>query len=491
MLFNSFEYLIFLPLVFCGYWFIFKKLQVQNIFIVAVSYIFYGWWDKTFLLLIAITTLCSYFSGVLIERIRVNKCKWGGVKWDKVLSLTNIILNLGILCVYKYFNFFADSLIAVFSAFGVHFDAVTVSLVLPVGISFYTFQALSYTIDVYRRKIEPTHDIAAFFAFISFFPQLVAGPIERSTNLLPQFLRPRNFDYAEAVTGMRQILWGMFKKIVIADNCAGLANLIFKNYSDANASLLLLGALFFTFQIYGDFSGYSDIAIGTARLFGIRLMKNFNLPYFSKNISEFWRRWHISLNTWFIDYVYIPLGGSRGGKKWLIVRNILIVFALSGLWHGANWTFVVWGMYNGILVALWTLFIKKPNSHRQSNSDLTLTSTYILNTIGTFGLIVIGWIFFRAETISQACEYILGMCNSGLFSMPNYGSVGIASTTLFCTIAWIFILQIIDWRQRKHDFGLDITNVKYRVLRWAIYLFFAMSMMVFAGQSEQFIYFQF
>ena len=322
MLFNSFEYILFLPIVFLLYWFVFDyamrgckhQLLWQNLLIVVASYIFYGWWDWRFLILIAITTLCSFASGLMIswcERNLSEGGKYSRLKWlfnPKLWLWANILLNLGILGVYKYYDFFAREFAELI---GIEADFLLLHLILPVGISFYTFQALSYSIDVYRKQIEPCHDIVAFTAFLSFFPQLVAGPIERATNLLPQFQRKRSFDYATAVDGMRQILWGLFKKIVVADNCATYVDIVFADISSHSGSTLLLAAVLFTFQIYGDFSGYSDIAIGTAKLFGIKLMRNFNVPYFSRDIAEFWRRWHISLTTWFRDYVYIPLGGSR------------------------------------------------------------------------------------------------------------------------------------------------------------------------------------
>ena len=482
MLFNSFEFLVFLPIVFLLYWLVFKWRQTQNVFIVVASYVFYGWWAWRFLVLIFITTLLSYLSGILIERYR-DKAKW--------ICGTNIAINIGILCYYKYVNFFADNLEALINQFGYQLDWVTLDVILPVGISFYTFQALSYTIDVYRRDTNATKDFIAFTSFISFFPQLVAGPIERSTNLLPQFLKPRRFDYTNAVIGMRQILWGFFKKLIIADNCAQLANSIFDNYQDCNASLLLLGALFFTFQIYGDFSGYSDIAIGTARLFGVNLMKNFNLPYFSRDIAEFWRRWHISLNKWFIDYVYIPLGGSRGTKA-MVIRNILIVFFLSGLWHGANWTFVVWGLYNGIIIALLTLLNL---NHKRSAIISEMSFFPTLKEFGqiliTFALVVIGWIFFRAEDLTQAVDYIANLCDSSIVSMPNFRDLGLSLIKLTYTLFFIVLLQLIDWIQRKQDFGLEISNVKYRPIRWSIYIIFLLIFSVFAGGQEAFIYFQF
>lgn len=330
MLFNSFEFLFFLPIVFLFYWFVFKRLKWQNLFLVIASYVFYGWWDWRFLILIALTTFFSYISGRLIVQYE------GRRKIQKAVSGTNIILNLSILGVFKYYNFFAENFAVLFRNIGWQVDWVTLDILLPVGISFYTFQALSYSIDVYQKKLPVCKDIISFFAYISFFPQLVAGPIERATNLLPQFYKSRTFDYAQAVDGCRQMLWGFFKKIVVADNCAEAANVIWGDYSNQSGFTLLLGGLFFTFQIYGDFSGYSDIAIGTARLFGINLMRNFNFPYFSRDIAEFWRRWHISLTTWFRDYIYIPLGGSRC-VRWKVMRNTLIIFLVSGFWHGANW----------------------------------------------------------------------------------------------------------------------------------------------------------
>jgi D-alanyl-lipoteichoic acid acyltransferase DltB (MBOAT superfamily) len=341
MLFNSIDFAIFLPIVFFLYWFVTNKnLRLQNLLIVLASYVFYGWWDWRFLTLIVFSTFVDYTVGLRLKKENSQLKR-------KILLWTSILVNLGFLGFFKYYNFFLDNFITAFSFFGQEIQGNSLNIILPVGISFYTFQTLSYTIDVYKKKLEPTSDFIAFSAFVSFFPQLVAGPIERASNLLPQFYSKRDFDYTKAVDGLRQILWGLFKKIVIADNCAEYANQIFNNSADMNGSTLVLGALFFTIQIYGDFSGYSDIAIGTARLFGFNLMRNFAFPYFSRDIAEFWRRWHISLSTWFRDYLYIPLGGSRGGT-WMKVRNTFIIFIVSGFWHGANWTFIVWGALNAI-----------------------------------------------------------------------------------------------------------------------------------------------
>ena len=357
MLFNTLDFAIFLPAVFLIYWLFKIHFKFQNFIIVLASYIFYGWWDWRFLSLILFSSIVDYGVGLKLknEEKQVKR---------KILLWISIIVNLGFLGFFKYYNFFLDNFVSAFSFFGKEITVNSLNIILPVGISFYTFQTLSYTIDVYKKKLEPTKDFIAFSAFVSFFPQLVAGPIERATHLLPQFYKKRTFDYALAVDGLRQILWGLFKKVVIADNCAEYANWIFNNSADASGSTLILGAIFFTFQIYGDFSGYSDIAVGTARLFGFDLMKNFAFPYFSRDIAEFWRRWHISLSTWFRDYLYIPLGGSKGGTL-SKVKNTFIIFIVSGFWHGANWTFIVWGALNAIYFLPLLLLGKNRKLHLQ------------------------------------------------------------------------------------------------------------------------------
>ncbi len=470
---------MFLPIVFLLYWLVFKPLRWQNLFVVAASYLFYGWWDWRFLILIAITTLCSFASGPLLEKLEGQRMKQ---KW---VSAANIVLNLLILCYFKYCNFFGENFAAVLRSFGMQADWVTLDILLPVGISFYTFQALNYTIDVYRHKIEPTHDVVSFFAFISFFPQLVAGPIERATNLLPQFLSRRTFSYGKAVDGMRQIVWGLFKKVVVADNCATAVNQIFDEYQTLDGFNLLLGAFFFTFQIYGDFSGYSDIAIGTAKLFGINLMRNFNFPYFSRDIAEFWRRWHISLTTWFRDYIYIPLGGSREGK-WKSFRNTLVIFLVSGFWHGANWTFVCWGAYHALLF-LPLLLRGKNRRYRDIVAagkllpSLKETGQMLL----TFLLAVIGWIIFRADTIHQAWEYIMLMFTKFRFCPPEYGKKA---------LIYILILQSVEWLQRDKQFALQMDGKgisRLPVVRWTIYLSLVLMIVLFGASQAEFIYFQF
>ncbi|MBQ4278645.1 MAG: MBOAT family protein [Rikenellaceae bacterium] len=485
MLFNSFEFAVFLPAVFLSYWFVFNRnLRLQNLFIAAVSYLFYGWWDWRFLLLIALTSGCSYLSGILIER---SDARTAGDRSDRrnhsrLISASNIVLNLLILGVFKYFNFFSENLERLFQAFGYQLDWLTIDILLPVGISFYTFQALSYTIDVYKRKLAASHDPVGFFAYVSFFPQLVAGPIERATNLLPQFARARRFDYARAVDGLRQILWGLFKKIVVADNCGLAVDAIFADYGALPGSTLLLGGVLFAFQIYGDFSGYSDIAVGTARLFGFSLMRNFNCPYFSRDIAEFWRRWHISLSTWFRDYVYIPLGGSRG-TRWMSVRNTMVVFLASGLWHGADWTFLAWGAYHALLFL--PLLLARRN--RRYTSDVVAQGRRLpswretLQMLSTFMLVVLGWIVFRAESVAQAWDYLGIVFSRSLFAAPHIHDT---------FSVYIVLMLAVEWLQRGKSHALDIGRLPLGV-RWAVYILLPIVCLMMNTGSQSFIYFQF
>lgn len=476
MIFNSIEFAIFLPLFFAGYWLLRKNLRWQNLFVLIASYVFYGWWDWRFLALIAFTSASSYASGLLIasddrtQEVRRKVALWG-----------NIIVNLGILGLFKYYDFFAAELAELL---GVSGDKFMLHLVLPVGISFYTFQALSYSIDVYKGRISPTRDVVAFFAYIAFFPQLVAGPIERATNLLPQFLRKRTFDYDTAIDGCRQILWGLFKKMVVADNCAMYVDEVF-NYG-GGASAHLIAAVFFTFQIYGDFSGYSDIAIGTAKLFGIRLMQNFRTPYFSRDIAEFWRRWHISLTTWFRDYIYIPLGGSRVGK-WKVVRNTFIIFLVSGLWHGANWTFVAWGFYHACLFLPLILLGRNRKYTDTVAAGRLLPSWRECGQMTlTFFLVVIGWIIFRSSSIPSTVSYLSALFDIRVFS-AFYRIFG------HWEVIPIGIMLLVEWFQREKEMGLrNIKNViRQRWLRCLLYALFFVLIVFFRGGVHQFIYFQF
>ena len=474
MLFNSIEFLIFLPIVFLLYWFVFNRnLRLQNLFVVVVSYVFYGWWDWRFLLLIAFTSLCSWRSGLLIGKAGENRRK------AKIISAANIVLNLLILGIFKYYDFFVTSFAEMF---GANPDGLLLKIILPVGISFYTFQALSYSIDVYRKKLEPTRDIIQFFAFVSFFPQLVAGPIERATNLLPQFAKPRSFDYDTAVDGVRQMLWGFFKKIVVADNCAVFVDSVWADYASQSGSTLFVAAVMFTFQIYGDFSGYSDIAIGTSKLFGIKLMRNFNVPYFSRDIAEFWRRWHISLTTWFRDYIYIPLGGSRCSKA-KVIRNTFVIFLVSGFWHGANWTFVAWGAYHALLF-LPLILLGKNRKHTDIVAADRFLPTFkeFAQMLLTFILAVFGWIIFRAESISQAGEIFASILSSSLFTMPSLPMK---------TMLFIAILIVVEWIQRSKQHAFVLDGVKSHFLKYACYLAVLAMIFCFGVYNESFIYFQF
>ena len=494
MLFNSFEFLIFLPIVFILYWWLFgyvmknskKQLLFQNILVVVASYVFYGWWDWRFLVLIAFTSLCSFFSGIAIDKSSSSAGK-------KTWMILNIVINLLILGVYKYYDFFVSSLA---NALNINAETHLLHLVLPVGISFYTFQALSYSIDVYRKKLNATRDIVSFFAFLSFFPQLVAGPIERATNLLPQFLKKRSFDYTKAVDGLRQMLWGMFKKVVVADNCAVFVDAIFGNVDTHNASTLAIAAVLFSFQIYCDFSGYSDIAIGLGKLFGIELMRNFNVPYFSRDIAEFWRRWHISLTTWFRDYVYIPLGGSRPtnsqgialegmSKKTVVVRNTFVIFLLSGFWHGANWTFLLWGFFHAVLFMPLILLEKN-----RKYTDVVAVGRFLPSVkefsqiIFTFILATLGWIIFRADNIDVVMSYFSRLFDPTLWGIPYL-------TNKVFTFLPLCIMIIMEWIHRGNSHGLSLEMVKNKFVRYMIYFALALLIVINMGPEQNFIYFQF
>lgn len=482
MLFNSLDFAIFLPVVFILYWYLNKRnLTFQNLLIVVASYIFYGWWDWRFLLLIVVSTVIDFSVGLKLksEEVKIKR---------KALLWVSILANLGFLGFFKYYNFFLDNFINAFSFLGMEIEANSLDIILPVGISFYTFQTLSYTIDVYNRKLVPTKNFIAFSAFVSFFPQLVAGPIERATHLLPQFYQKRSFDYSKAVDGLRQILWGLFKKIVIADNCAEYANMIFNNSADYSGSTLVLGALFFTFQIYGDFSGYSDIAIGTSRLFGFDLMRNFNFPYFSRDIAEFWRRWHISLSTWFRDYLYIPLGGSRGGL-WMKVRNTFIIFIVSGFWHGANWTFIVWGALNAIYFL--PLLLTKNN---RNNIDVVAEGKFLPNPreifhmLMTFSMVVFAWIFFRANNLDHAFSYIAEIISPSLFTIPEFKEV----KSVLMIMMMVLIFLAMEWTGRDSEYAIAKLGLKWkRSFRYALYYSLIIAILWFGGKEQEFIYFQF
>ena len=479
MLFNSIDFAIFFPIVLILYWVATKgDLKRQNTLLLVASYFFYACWDYRFLFLLIFSTLLDYLTGIKMHEA-------GSKSRKRFWFWLSIGINLGFLGIFKYFNFFSQSFADALSLLGIHTSFWTLNVILPVGISFYTFHGLSYVIDIYNDKIKPERNFIDYSLFVSFFPLLVAGPIERATHLLPQIKTRRVFSYSKAIDGLRQMLWGLFKKIVIADNCAEYANMAF-NSGDHSGSTLLLGALFFTFQIYCDFSGYSDIALGAARLMGIELLRNFAFPYFSRDIAEFWRRWHISLSSWFRDYLYIPLGGSKGGT-WMKVRNTFIIFLVSGFWHGANWTFIFWGLLNALYIMPSILF-----STNRNNLDIVASGKYfpsikeLLSIILTFSLTVFAWIFFRSDSIHSAFNYIRGICDASLFTVPDKLNIH------FILILVIFV--IAEWVQRTKQHALQFEEgsaLKYYsvvavncIVIWAILLWG-----VFGNKS--FIYFQF
>ncbi|REG91508.1 MBOAT family O-acyltransferase [Algoriphagus antarcticus] len=536
MLFNSFTFLLFLPIVFLLYWFVFKEsLKLQNAFLLLASYVFYGWWDWRFLGLIIASSTVDYWCGLKMGHLVVGSS--GNViarsndeaisSPDRLLQVDNdsnksasednhrndasgtghpspdttdhrslttenwfsgrklyltisLAFNLGLLGFFKYFNFFIDSAADFISVLGFQPHISTLNLILPVGISFYTFQTLSYSIDVYRGNLKPTKDPIAFFTFVAFFPQLVAGPIERASNLLPQFFKKREFEYQQGSDGMKLILWGLFKKMVIADNCALVVNPIFENYQTASGLELIMGAILFGFQIYGDFSGYSDIAIGVAKLFGFDLMTNFRTPYFSRDIAEFWRRWHISLSTWFRDYVYIPLGGSRVTKA-KAIRNIFIVFLVSGFWHGANWTFIAWG---GIHAALFIpiFLIGKNRAHLHEGEHLIPSIKEVFQMVLTFSLVCIAWVFFRSDTVGEAWGYLSGMATNS-FLPSNFGWLG------YDLRLALFLFLVLEWVGRYQFNWLERLQGKW--YRYPSYMIIT-GFIIWLGTNEnQFIYFQF
>ena len=478
MSFTSLQFLLFLPLVFALYWAMRRSVRWQNVLLVVASYVFYGWWDWRFLGLIALTTAASFVSGLLLERYD------GQERRRRAVTTVNIALNLGILALFKYYNFFADNFSALLQALGLHADLPTLRLVLPVGISFYTFQALSYTIDVHRRQLPVTRDAVAFFAYIAFFPQLVAGPIERATHLLPQMLRARSFNYGAAVDGLRQMLWGFVKKMVVADSCALAVDIIWQSPAEQSALALLVGAVLFSIQIYGDFSGYSDIAVGCARLFGIDLMQNFRTPYFATSIRDFWRRWHISLMTWLRDYVYIPLGGNRCSRPRQLL-NTLTTFLLSGLWHGAAWTFVLWGMYHGLLVNISRLSPRPapPSTSNSHFSFLILNSSFL-----TFLLVTFGWLLFRAPDLAAFGTYVGGLTH--LSTLTAFSTLTMGKTALL----WSAALMTIEWLQRNRVHALDFPDrgiLRLRPVRWTFYYALLALLLFCHADQHTFIYFQF
>jgi len=493
MLFNSIAFSIFLPVVFILYWFVINKgLKKQNFLILIASYFFYGSWDWRFLSLIIISSITDYILGLKIHQSSKQKQR-------KMFLIISIVINLGLLGFFKYYNFFVDSFIDLFGLLGISLNKSTLVVLLPVGISFYTFQTLSYTIDIYRKKLAPTKDLIGFFAFVAFFPQLVAGPIERAIDLLPQFHKKRTFNYAFAISGLRKMFWGLFKKVVIADNLAQYVEVIYSNPDGFYGLSILITTILFTFQVYCDFSGYSDIAIGTARLFGFRLMTNFKTPLFSSSMKEFWGRWHISLSTWFRDYLYIPMGGNKVGKwKWSF--NIFITFLISGLWHGATWAFAVWGALNGFYL-VFAMFTE--NIRNKINKLLGLTRTpkllKALQVISTFSLFAFSLMIFRAESGYDALTLIKHLpqkLSNHFANSENFISIFreiFNSTNEFIYLTLSFTIFItVDLIIRNK--GIDAVLIKIpRWSRFLIYYFLIAWFFLFGAfeEPQQFVYFQF
>lgn len=476
MLFNSIEFLIFLPIVFFLYWFVCNKnLRIQNILLFIASYVFYGFWDWRFVFLLMLSTIIDYSFGLIIDKSEGRK--------RKLFLWLGILNNLSVLGIFKYYNFFADSARILLERLGFEVHPYILTIALPVGISFYTFHGMSYIFDIYRGNTKPVKNYIDYSVFVSFFPLLVAGPIERATHLLPQIVKPRKFDYSFALDGLRQILWGLLKKVVIADNCATFANMAFDNYGNSSSGTLIFGAIMFSFQIYGDFSGYSDMALGIAKLFGFSLLRNFSYPYFSRDIAEFWRRWHISLSSWFRDYLYIPLGGSSG-SKWKKVRNTFIIFIVSGFWHGASWTFLFWGGLNAIyFLPLLLLNRNRNNLNVVAQGAFFPSIRELVQILSTFTLTTFAWIFFRSAGIKNAFAYIGKIFNNPIADKFNYP---------WWLIILIMAFVIVEWAQRTKHHALEIQDLKMpRFLRWGIYYAIILLVIIYGGKQQQFIYFQF
>ena len=480
MLFNSFQFLVFLPIVFGFYWLFSKSLKIQNVILLCSSYFFYSRWDYRFLFLLIFSTLLDYFTGLKIEKTIENKSK-------KIWLILSIGINLGFLFVFKYYNFFINSFNKLLIYFHFEVDIWILKIILPVGISFYTFHGISYLIDIYHQKIRAERNFVNYSLFVSYFPLLVAGPIERATHLLPQIKKERTFNYVRTIDGLKLILFGLFKKIVIGDLAAIMVNDIFNNYNLYNGSSLAIGAVLFAFQIYGDFSGYSDIAMGVSKLFGIELLKNFSLPYFSRDIAEFWRRWHISLSSWFRDYVYIPLGGSKSTtfKK---IRNIFIIFILSGFWHGANWTFIIWGLLNAMYFLPLMLLKNNRNNITIVAYESNATFKDLINIITTFILTCFGWIFFRSINIKQAINYINQIFSYSIFEKPNFTTYNQFLSYFILLIFFLFL----EWKGRKYNHTLEDFGINWkRKYRYLFYYMMIFLIIFLQGKEQKFIYFNF
>lgn len=477
MFFNSIAFAIFLPIVFFLYWFVFNKTKsTQNALLIIASYYFYSCWDWRFLFLLVFSTFLDYYTGIQIEKGKSERSR-------KFWFWLSILVNLGFLGIFKYYNFFAASFSDLLNSAGFKASPILLEVILPVGISFYTFHGLSYVIDIYFKRIKAEYNFVDYSLFVSYFPLLVAGPIERATHLLPEIKVKREFDLEKAKEGIYQIVWGLVKKVIIADTCATYANAIFDNYTSMNSFSLILGAIYFAFQIYGDFSGYSDIALGVSKLFGLDLLRNFNYPYFSRDIAEFWRRWHISLSSWFRDYLYIPLGGSKGGI-WMKIRNTFIIFVVSGFWHGANWTYLAWGFIN----AVYFLPLLLSNSNRNNMDAIELKFDFnsvkvVLSIFYTFFLTCVAWVFFRARTITDAVLYLKRVITNHNFSFQYLDNERYSYELLLM----IGIFVLIEWNNRNK---IEPLSGKKSLLKLSLAILAIMAFGTYSDYKE-FIYFQF
>lgn len=489
MLFNSLDFAVFFPLVFLLYWIVAKHLTLRNIYILIASYVFYGWWDWRFLFLIFTSSLVDFYVGRQLDKTD-DKTK------RKYLLYLSLFINLGFLVYFKYTNFFIDTFVDSFRLFGKTLEISTLNIILPVGISFYTFQTLSYTIDVYRGQLKPTKDPIAFFAFVAFFPQLVAGPIERASHLLPQFYKTYKFNYDQVKSGLLLMAFGLFKKMVIADRAALYVNEVYNNPSNYEGVETIVATVLFAFQIYCDFSGYSDIAIGAARTMGFDLMKNFNSPYLSKSITEFWRRWHISLSTWFRDYVYIPLGGSRNGR-YRTYFNLFVVFLISGLWHGAAITFVIWGAIHGLIIVIEKAISKNKTAiYRRLRIDKNNISNKLFFIILTFTIVCFAWVFFRANSFADSQLIITGFFNNNFREVfgDNLYLIGLKENEFSVLMLTLISLVCIE-RYHKSNNLFNLLKKQALVFRWFIYVSIVFVITIFGVYGEtiasEFIYFQF
>lgn len=485
MLFNSLAFLIFLLVVFCLYWAFFNRnIRWRNIFLLCCSYFFYGVWDYRFLVLIFISSVCDYCVGLKLGNVQhsIKRKAWLWV---------SIFINLGLLGFFKYYNFFIDSLSAVIKGFGFQSNLVTLSLVLPIGISFYTFQTLSYSIDIYRKKITPTHDAIAFLSFVSFFPQLVAGPIEKARDLLPQFFKKKQFSYTDGVDGLKQILWGMFKKVVIADNIITIIAQGLENSEHTSGLQLLLGIFLMTIHVYCDFSGYSDIALGIAKLFGFNLSQNFAYPFFSRSLTELWKRWHISLTSWFWEYIYLPLGGSKINKG-ITIRNVFVVFLISGFWHGADWTFIAFGFCHALTFTFSIIISSRKKFNGITAQNMKLPSLIELKQmITTFCLFSFPSLVFFSNSVEDAANYTCAIFANDFFGpVMTVGGTLISPLTYGFYALFVFVMFAFEWCNRRNPHGLFRLNLPL-FGRWMVYLMLTLTTLIYFGESNEFVYFQF